>query len=153
MNFSPSAIGWSSPFGPTRLGPSRSCTHAATLRSSRIKYATVPSTTACAMMAMKTHGGSDCKNSLIFRGTGVPPVSPISYNGRLARSSVARAPRPCSLLQLYKLQPSLLFPDPQHLHRRKRLAHLPANILGPIHPFAAHHAEIHITFAPRAFHR
>ena len=30
-----SAIGWREPYGPTRIGPSRTCTHAMTLRSSR----------------------------------------------------------------------------------------------------------------------
>ena len=38
----PSAIGCSNPYGPTRLGPKRSCTHAATQRSNRIRYAMYP---------------------------------------------------------------------------------------------------------------
>src|SRR5689334_25084038 len=32
-NFNPSAIGWSSPHGPTRIGPSRACMNAEILRS------------------------------------------------------------------------------------------------------------------------
>src|SRR5579871_2354904 len=40
----PSTIGWSNPHGPTRLGPLRSCIHAETLRSTRIKYAITCST-------------------------------------------------------------------------------------------------------------
>src|SRR4051812_35166874 len=70
MNFSPSASGWPRPNifmsfrngmipnpSPTRLGPIRSCTHDATFRSSRIRYATVPSTARCATIAIQTQGG------------------------------------------------------------------------------------------------
>ena len=46
MNFSPSAAGWSSPNGPTRLGPMRSWIHAEMRRSATTEYATIGSTTA-----------------------------------------------------------------------------------------------------------
>src|SRR4051812_14919693 len=36
-NFPPSASGWSSPPGPTRFGPRRSCIHAEILRSERVR--------------------------------------------------------------------------------------------------------------------
>ena len=36
MSFKPSAMGWSNPNGPTRLGPTRSCTQADNLRSSQM---------------------------------------------------------------------------------------------------------------------
>src|SRR5688572_17815022 len=42
---------------PTRLGPTRSCTHDATFRSSRIRYATVPSTATCTTRVIQTQGG------------------------------------------------------------------------------------------------
>src|SRR5688500_5161864 len=70
MNFIPSASGWPRPQkwkffrpgmmpnpSPTRLGPIRSCTHEATLRSSRIMYATDPSTTRCTTIAIQTQAG------------------------------------------------------------------------------------------------
>ena len=39
-SFTPSAIGCSSPYGPTTLGPFRSCMYPNTLRSTRVKKAT-----------------------------------------------------------------------------------------------------------------
>ena len=41
MFLSPSARGWNHPLGPTRLGPRRYCIHAQTLRSTRVRYATL----------------------------------------------------------------------------------------------------------------
>src|SRR5665213_1313431 len=46
---------------PTRFGPMRSCTHEATLRSRRIRYATVPRMAPCAMIVMSTHGWASRK--------------------------------------------------------------------------------------------
>src|SRR6185503_8186038 len=40
----PSAIGWSSPHGPTRIGPSRACMNAEILRSRYVAYATQSAT-------------------------------------------------------------------------------------------------------------
>ena len=34
ISFTASATGWRIPYGPTRIGPSRDCAHAITLRSS-----------------------------------------------------------------------------------------------------------------------
>ena len=48
-SFSTSAIGWSTPCGPTRIGPRRTWTHACTLRSSSTRYMTVTSTAARTM--------------------------------------------------------------------------------------------------------
>ncbi len=39
-----SAIGWSMPCGPTRIGPSRTCTQAITFRSSSVMKVTDTST-------------------------------------------------------------------------------------------------------------
>src|SRR5688572_8950164 len=45
MFLMPSAIGCSRPIGPTRLGPIRSCSHALTLRSASVVYATATMST------------------------------------------------------------------------------------------------------------
>src|SRR5712691_7351372 len=44
-SFRTSAMGWRKPWGPTRLGPRRTCMKAITLRSSRVRYATTSRTT------------------------------------------------------------------------------------------------------------
>ena len=43
-NFTPSAIGWSKPYGPTILGPFRSCIYPNTFRSKRVRNATASRT-------------------------------------------------------------------------------------------------------------
>lgn len=43
-SLTPSAIGWSNPYGPTTLGPLRSCIYPKTFRSSKVKNATASST-------------------------------------------------------------------------------------------------------------
>src|SRR6185369_2012084 len=43
-SFRPSAIGWSSPHGPTRIGPSRACMNAEIFRSRYVAYATQSAT-------------------------------------------------------------------------------------------------------------
>lgn len=40
ISFNPSAMGWSSPKGPIRLGPFRSCMYPSSFRSSRVRNAT-----------------------------------------------------------------------------------------------------------------
>lgn len=40
INFRPSAIGWSRPRGPTKLGPLRSCMYPSSFRSKRVRNAT-----------------------------------------------------------------------------------------------------------------
>ena len=42
MSFTASAIGCSSPTGPTRFGPMRTCMYPITLRSASVRYATQP---------------------------------------------------------------------------------------------------------------
>src|SRR5437764_13363429 len=43
ISFTASATGWSTPYGPTRIGPRRDCAHAITLRSSSTMYVTATS--------------------------------------------------------------------------------------------------------------
>lgn len=40
ISFRPSAIGWSRPIGPTRLGPFRCCMYPRSFRSSKVRNAT-----------------------------------------------------------------------------------------------------------------
>ena len=55
----PSASGCRSPNGPTRFGPMRSCIHAETFRSRRIKYAQI------VRMAPENHGDDqDCEEQV-----------------------------------------------------------------------------------------
>ena len=42
ISFKLSATGWSSPNGPTRFGPQRSCTQALIFRSKRTRYIAAP---------------------------------------------------------------------------------------------------------------
>src|SRR5687768_17480926 len=90
-NFIPSAMGWSNPRGPTRLGPMRSCTHDATLRSSRIRYATVPSTTTCMAMAIQNQGGM-----LLIRSVMIGSLRPPERFQHLVEQLVQRV-KPCRL--------------------------------------------------------
>src|SRR6478672_12008461 len=63
ISFTASAIGWRTPYGPTRIGPSRDCAHAITLRSSSTMYVTP---TSVAFRTMTIFKSGITKLSIIY---------------------------------------------------------------------------------------
>src|SRR4051812_33760303 len=116
---------------PTRFGPSRSCTHDATLRSSKIKYATVPSTVRWRTIVSQTQGGMCVEIQFILserhRDKETKRPSALHFVSRSLRLFVSSYS-----LQLHKLKRRLGFMFHRQFHAGERLAHLGADIVGVV---------------------
>src|ERR1043166_913482 len=86
INLIASAIGCSTPYGPTRIGPSRDCAHAITLRSSSTMYVTP---TSVAFNTIKIFNRGMRNVSIIFFHCRWAPTPSGSFAGASARICVS----------------------------------------------------------------
>src|SRR5437868_14858830 len=146
MNFSPSASGCPRPNmclsfshgiipnpSPTRLGPIRSCTHDAVLRSSKIRYATVPRMPRWQTRVIQNQGGMWVVIQFIV-------LEARRHGGTKARRGRNQFPfvPSClcafvpSSLQLHKLKRRLWRVLRRQLYSGEWLTHLGADVVGVV---------------------